>query len=153
MSTIVFRLPMSCAPLLLIAAAPPDRARVGHVIDGDTFRLESGERIRIAGIDASETQAGQARCRAEIVLGRTPTVRARALLDGRTVTIMRVGRRALVAALAAQARLVCARTPLRQEMAASRPAPAGRGAADIQGVSRSGGTAKSPAAKRARIAA
>jgi micrococcal nuclease len=27
--------------------------------DGDTFRLESGERIRIAGIDAPETHRNQ----------------------------------------------------------------------------------------------
>lgn len=92
MSMIVLRPLAACAALLLIAAAPPDQGRVGLVIDGDTFRLESGERIRIAGIDAPETQAGQARCRAEIVLGRAATARARTLLDGRTVTVMRVGR-------------------------------------------------------------
>jgi micrococcal nuclease len=61
MSMIVLRLLVGSAALLLIAAAPPDRARVGYVIDGDTFRLESGERIRIAGIDAPETRAEQAR--------------------------------------------------------------------------------------------
>ncbi len=92
MSTIAFRLPASCAALLLIAAAPPDQGRVAYVIDGDTFRLENGERIRIAGIDAPETQPGQARCRAEIALGKAATARARTLLDGRTVTILRVGR-------------------------------------------------------------
>ncbi len=96
MLMIALRLLTGCAALLLIAAAPPDQGRVGYVIDGDTFRLESGERIRIAGIDAAETQAGQAKCRAEIALGRA--------------------------------------------------------AANIQGISRSGGTAKSPAAKWARIA-
>jgi endonuclease YncB( thermonuclease family) len=62
------------------------------VIDGDTFRLESGERIRIAGIDTPETQKGQAKCSAEIVLGRSATARARMLLDGQIVTIVRVGR-------------------------------------------------------------
>lgn len=64
MSTIVLRLLTGCAALLLVAAVPPDNGRVGYVIDGDTFRLESGERIRIAGIDAPEIHAGQARCRA-----------------------------------------------------------------------------------------
>ncbi|ASY43910.1 nuclease [Sphingobium xenophagum] len=92
MSTIAFRLPATCAALLLIAAAPPDQGRVAYMIDGDTFRLESGERIRIAGIDAPETQPGQARCRAEIALGKAATARARTLFDGRTVTILRVGR-------------------------------------------------------------
>ncbi len=92
MSTIAIRMLTSCAALLLVAAAPPDQGRVGYVIDGDTFRLESGERIRIAGIDTPETQKGQAKCSAEIVLGRSATTLARTLLDGRTVTIVRVGR-------------------------------------------------------------
>src|SRR5690606_370563 len=65
-------------------------ARIAYVIDGDTFRLESGERIRIA--DAAETDPGQAKCRAEIARGNAATQEARALLDGRTVTIERVGR-------------------------------------------------------------
>jgi endonuclease YncB( thermonuclease family) len=39
-----------------------------------------------------ETQKGQAKCGAEIVLGRSATALARTLLDGRTVTIVRVGR-------------------------------------------------------------
>jgi endonuclease YncB( thermonuclease family) len=34
--------------------------RVHTVTESDTFRLESGERIRIANIDAPETRAGQA---------------------------------------------------------------------------------------------
>lgn len=92
MLMIALRLLTGCAALLLIAAVPPGQGRVGYVIDGDTFRLESGERIRIAGIDAPETHAGQAKCRGEIALGRSATARARTLLDGRTVTIMRVGR-------------------------------------------------------------
>ncbi|MFA6125359.1 MAG: thermonuclease family protein [Sphingomonas sp.] len=80
------------AALLLIAAAPGEEARVRYVTDGDTFRLTSGERIRIAGIDAPETHADQARCRSEIALGEAAAARARALLDGRDVTIVRVGR-------------------------------------------------------------
>lgn len=71
------------------AAAQP--ARVAYVIDGDTFRLEGGERIRIAGIDAPETQAGQAKCHVEIRRGMAATREARSLLDGRTVAIERVG--------------------------------------------------------------
>lgn len=92
MSELVARMTTGCFMLLLVAAAPPDSARVGYVIDGDTFRLASGERIRIAGIDAPETRQGQARCRREIELGKTATARARALLDGRSVTVVRVGR-------------------------------------------------------------
>lgn len=46
-----------------LAAGGPVAAQTGivrHVTDGDTFRLTSGERIRISGIDAPETQPGQA---------------------------------------------------------------------------------------------
>lgn len=80
------------AALLLIAAAPPEAAHVRSVTDGDTLRLDSGERIRIAGIDAPESRQDQARCRAEIALGDAATERARSLLDGRMVGIERVGR-------------------------------------------------------------
>lgn len=77
---------------LLIGAAPPEQGTVRYVTDGDTFRLESGERIRIAGIDAPETRVDQAGCAAEITLGKAASERARALLDHRTVTIERVGK-------------------------------------------------------------
>lgn len=80
------------AILTLLAAAPPDRGRVAYVIDGDTVRLDGGERIRIAGIDAPETRVGQARCAREIRRGKVATAVARALLEGREVTIVRVGR-------------------------------------------------------------
>src|SRR3546814_6808026 len=43
------------------AAGGHDSGLVAWVTDGDTFRLESGERIRIAGIDAPETHRDQAR--------------------------------------------------------------------------------------------
>ncbi|URW77097.1 thermonuclease family protein [Sphingomonas donggukensis] len=71
--------------------APPLTGRVVWVTDGDTVRLESGERVRIADIDAPETRAGQAHCRAEIVRGARSTRIARALLDNRYVSIERVG--------------------------------------------------------------
>lgn len=81
------------AALLLIAAAPaPQSGVVAWVTDGDTFRLESGERIRIAGIDAPETRPGHAKCRTELVRGRQATQAMIALLKGRTVEIERVGR-------------------------------------------------------------
>lgn len=76
----------------LLAAAAQDTARIRHVIDGDTFVLESGERIRIAGIDAPETHVGQAKCRDEIARGEKATRKARALLAGQRVGIDRVGR-------------------------------------------------------------
>jgi endonuclease YncB( thermonuclease family) len=74
------------------SSASAATGRVRYVTDGDTFRLESGERIRIANIDAPETHAGQAKCRAELALGLAATKRARALLDHQTVTFTRVGR-------------------------------------------------------------
>jgi micrococcal nuclease len=83
------------APLLLILAAAtpaPQTGTVAWVADGDTFRLGSGERVRIAGIDAPETQPGNAKCRAELVRGKAATRQAIALLKGRTVEIERVGR-------------------------------------------------------------
>lgn len=83
------------APLLLIlagAAPAPQSGVVSWVTDGDTFRLKSGERIRIAGIDAPETQPGNARCRAELARGKAATRAAIALLKGRRVEIERVGR-------------------------------------------------------------
>ena len=74
------------------AADGHDSGRVAWVTDGDTFRLESGERIRIAGIDAPETHRDQAKCVAETLLGLRAKDRATAMLAGRDVTFHRVGR-------------------------------------------------------------
>lgn len=92
MTTIATHPMVGCAALLLLAAAPAGQDRVARVIDGDTFQLTSGERVRIAGIDAAETQPRQARCRAEIVTGKRATADARRLLEGRIVRLDRVGR-------------------------------------------------------------
>lgn len=76
-------------------AGAADRAtaeRVASVTDGDTFRLVSGERIRIANVDAPETQKNQAKCASEVRLGRAATRDATALLVGRTVDLIRTGR-------------------------------------------------------------
>lgn len=84
---------LTLAALMLIGAAPAQRAGVvAWVTDGDTFRLASGERVRIAGIDAPEVQRGHAKCRAELARGKRATAEAIALLKGRTVEIERVGR-------------------------------------------------------------
>jgi hypothetical protein len=48
------------------AADPMEASRVVWITDGDTFRLESGERIRITEIGAAETQPDNAKCRAEL---------------------------------------------------------------------------------------
>ncbi|WP_170112683.1 thermonuclease family protein [Sphingomonas fennica] len=74
------------------AAGDDGSGRVAWVTDGDTFRLESGERIRIAGIDAPETHRDQARCAGEVTLGLRAKDRATTLLAGRDVTFRRVGR-------------------------------------------------------------
>jgi endonuclease YncB( thermonuclease family) len=91
------RLSASIACLLLSGAAADAPARlqkgeVRYVTDGDTFRLTSGERIRIADIDAPETQVRQAKCRLEIRRGEAASRRARTLLEGKAVTFERVGR-------------------------------------------------------------
>jgi len=65
---------------------------VRYVTDGDTFRLESGERIRIADIDAPETHRDQARCAQEIAKGKASADAVRALLDHRSVRFFRLGR-------------------------------------------------------------
>lgn len=91
------RISVSIASLLIcgLAAASDARAETGQVrsvTDGDTFRLTSGERIRIADIDAPETQTRQAKCRREIKRGEAASRDARTLLEGKTVTFVRVGR-------------------------------------------------------------
>lgn len=79
------------AALLAPASAQQQSGTIAWVTDGDTFRLTSGERIRIAGIDAAETQPGEAKCRTEIARGKAATRAAIPLLKGRAVTFVRVG--------------------------------------------------------------
>jgi micrococcal nuclease len=79
-------------PTIAIARDHKDTGRIAWVTDGDTFRLESGERIRIARIDAPETLRDQAKCSAEIELGLRAKDRATSLLTGRDVTFRGIGR-------------------------------------------------------------
>lgn len=74
------------------SALPAATGKIRYVNDGDTFRLMSGERIRIADIDAPESRAGQAKCPAELARGKAATRQAKALLDGKTVRFERTGR-------------------------------------------------------------
>lgn len=46
------------ASALMASSASAATGRIRYVTDGDTFRLESGERIRIANIDAPENSRG-----------------------------------------------------------------------------------------------
>lgn len=83
------------ALLLVTAPASAQRATTGtirYVTDGDTFRLASGERIRISGIDAPETDPRQARCRLEITRGKAAKAVLAGLIEARTVTFLPVGR-------------------------------------------------------------
>lgn len=66
--------------------------RVAWVTDGDTFRLESDERIRIARIDAPETHREQAKCAVEVQRGVRARRQVQALLGAREVSFHRVGR-------------------------------------------------------------
>lgn len=88
MVTLAVAIVVSAGPV----SAETTAERVTWVIDGDTFRVATGERIRIAGIDAPETRRDQAKCPAELALGRMATRQAIGLLKGRAVTIERVGR-------------------------------------------------------------
>ncbi|MFB0875849.1 MULTISPECIES: thermonuclease family protein [unclassified Sphingobium] len=89
--------PFGLAAAMMIPAAASARdddssGQIAWVTDGDTFRLESGERIRIARIDAPETHRDQAKCAGEVVLGLRAKDQATSLLAGREVTFHRVGR-------------------------------------------------------------
>ena len=82
--------------LMLLSGALPrsahaESATVASITDGDTFRTTTGERIRIAGIDAPETQQGQARCPFEIRRGRAATTALSSLVQGRAVALNRIG--------------------------------------------------------------
>lgn len=91
---IMLALAATTAPVTL-AKTPDARMATGtvrYVTDGDTFRLTSGERIRIAGIDAPETQAQRARCPAERCMGEAAKARLTRMIEGKSIRFTRVGR-------------------------------------------------------------
>ncbi len=67
-------------------ALPGERteAQVRRVIDGDTFELDSGERVRLIGVDTPEYQPWKGRTD---VYGREAADFARTLLKGKRVTL------------------------------------------------------------------
>lgn len=74
------------AGIMSARSEPIDGNRI-YVIDGDTIRLPSGERVRILNIDAPETI--RARCEAEAALGYRAKERLARLLAGARVTLDR----------------------------------------------------------------
>jgi len=83
---------MAASQLAARMVPAPITGQIATVTDGDTFRLTSGERIRIADVDAPESQRGQARCALELERGHDATARVRPMLAGRTVSFVRVGK-------------------------------------------------------------
>lgn len=76
-----------------IRRAPDDarqRAQVARVIDGDTFVLANGDRVRVADFDTPETRG--AKCAAERARGHAATDAARRMLLRRTVDLRVTGR-------------------------------------------------------------
>jgi micrococcal nuclease len=66
--------------------------QVVSVTDGDTFRLTTGERIRIAAIDAPEIEWDRAHCPDEIRQGLAAKRAAARLIQGQPIEFVRVGR-------------------------------------------------------------
>ena len=88
-------LPLFLATLVMATPAVAQRSQpiaVRYVTDGDTLRLASGERIRIAGIDAPESDPRQAKCALEIRRGRAAKATLETLIGAWPVTVIRVGR-------------------------------------------------------------
>ena len=79
-------LTLSAAALFTLCAAGP---RETCVVDGDTFWL-AGEKVRLADINAPETQ--QAQCPAERELGEAAKLRLLALLNAGPVTLVNTAR-------------------------------------------------------------
>lgn len=73
------------------AAAATRPARVASITDGDTFRTTTGERVRIANVDAPKTRRDQAKCASEIQQGKAATAQLRSLIGGREVILDPVG--------------------------------------------------------------
>ena len=78
---------LAALALLALAAPPPDTARIRYFADGDPFRLDSRERIRIAGIHAPEIHADQVKCAAEMALSKAASAHAGTLRDDRDVAL------------------------------------------------------------------
>lgn len=78
--------------LALSSLAMAELATVARIEDGDAFRAATGERIRIAAIDAPETMRDRARCALEIVRGRAARAQLRDLIEWQRVALTPTGR-------------------------------------------------------------
>ncbi|WP_431854686.1 thermonuclease family protein [Azospirillum sp.] len=90
------RLLVVLSALLLAAAAPADRlasagrGRVAAVLDGDTFDLDDGRRVRLAGIEAAKPPPGREQER-RWPLAEAATRALKDLAQGRTVELRGAG--------------------------------------------------------------
>lgn len=86
----VFRVPRFIAELLLIASVIYGQSqsfrleRVSRVIDGDTFVLNNGERVRLLGIDTPEFTSKDS---VEQYLAYEAFSRTRGMIDGKVVKL------------------------------------------------------------------
>ena len=79
-------------PSLPVAPAQaPAAFHVARVVDGDTFVLAGGEKVRILNIDTAEMPP-RSRCPREEQLAVAAKVRTSTLLQGQPVTLTRQGR-------------------------------------------------------------
>ncbi|MEW6256839.1 MAG: thermonuclease family protein [Pseudomonadota bacterium] len=73
-----------------LAAPHLARAETWTAIDGDTLRSNSGEYLRMRGLDAPESF--RPHCRSEAIAAAAATRALKALIAGKTIVILRHGR-------------------------------------------------------------
>jgi micrococcal nuclease len=79
-----FLVPVLLVLILSVGAAEKDVHRVASVIDGDTIKLENGERVRYIGIDTPETKHPS---KPVEYFGREADRANRALVEGKEVRL------------------------------------------------------------------
>ncbi|HTL71405.1 MAG TPA: thermonuclease family protein [Candidatus Eisenbacteria bacterium] len=74
-----------CAPLSAAPEARPREATVRRVVDGDTFRIDGGEKVRLIGVNCPEYEPWK---NYEQPYGREAAEFSRGLLTGRRVRLV-----------------------------------------------------------------